>query len=229
MGPEREVELIAHRGLHNQTGVRENSRRAVLDAFESDVDGIEVDVQLLGDGSLVLFHDDTVTEPGGTPRLLGTLSKAGFRDRIDYDPLFLEELLELDWRAKRVILECKPNRNHLSLVRRLLRTLPEDASSRPLTLSSYDWDVLGALRGRTDVSLAPVVTELTGRARRQLKLDHWSELHLRASLLDSPKARDLTEKRAVLAWTVNDPNRFEELERLGIKGIMTDNPSDFEV
>lgn len=227
VGSDGGLEIIAHRGLHESDSIRENSRRAVLKAFESDADGIEVDLQLLGDGSLVLFHDETLRASDGTPQLLGSLTKREFRELVDHEPLFLEELLELDWQRKRIILECKPNRNHLSLVRRLLLKLPENAPSLPLTISSYDWDILSALAGRTDVNLAPVVTELTGRSRRQLKLERWSELHFSVDLLSSPRITDFAHHYDLIIWTVNHSERLEELERLGIKGIMTDDPNDF--
>ncbi|MDH2326690.1 glycerophosphodiester phosphodiesterase family protein [Cereibacter sp. SYSU M97828] len=47
---------IAHRALHGP-GVPENSRAAILAAAEAGY-GIEIDLQLSGDGQAMVFHDD---------------------------------------------------------------------------------------------------------------------------------------------------------------------------
>lgn len=54
---------IAHRGLHNEE-VAENSLSAFRNAIEKDY-AIELDVQAIGDGTLVVFHDDTLKRVTG--------------------------------------------------------------------------------------------------------------------------------------------------------------------
>lgn len=229
MEPDTGLEIIAHRGLHRSGGPVENSREAVRSALNSGVDGLEVDLQLLGDGTLVLFHDDSLSgwTDGADVRPLGSLTYADFRDAVDFDPLSLRELLELDWQDKRIILECKPNRNRLSLVRQLLLKLPSN-TELPITLSSHDWGILKQLAHRTTCALAPVLTSLRGRSDAGLKRFRWSELHLSLELTADPETPDLARDNDVIVWTLNEPERLEELETLGIKGIMTDNPDAFE-
>lgn len=51
---------IAHRGLHDQTqGLIENTAAAVRAAIDAGY-GIEVDVQLSGDGEAMVYHDDAL-------------------------------------------------------------------------------------------------------------------------------------------------------------------------
>ncbi|MFB6346114.1 MAG: glycerophosphodiester phosphodiesterase [bacterium] len=225
MEPDDGLEIIAHRGLHHKPEVRENSREAITGALDSSVAGIEVDLQLLGDGTLVLFHDDSIKTSSYYP--LSSLTYSQFRSLVDFDPLRLEDLLELDWKGKRMILECKPNRNHVSLVRRLLLSLPNPDSSLPLMLSSYDPDILTRLAARTEHNLAPVISSFSGRITRLLKSNRWSEYHLDSALIDNPMTSQLVSEDDVILWTINDTSGLEQLERLGIKGIMSDNPDAF--
>lgn len=227
--PDAGLEIIAHRGLHDSSGNHENSRQAVEDALEADVDGIEVDLQLLGDGTLALIHDDVIKTTGKSCEyaMLGSLNYDELKELVDFEPLSLTELLELDWNEKRIILECKPNRNTYSLVRRILKVLDGVDDPSRLTLSSYDWSILIEFATRTSVNLAPVVSSFTGRTRRYLGNDRWPEWHVDVRSVDAPEARELAERRDVILWTLNDPSRLEKLERLGIKGIMTDNPEAF--
>ena len=50
---------IAHRGLHNRKSAPENSRQAFENAILSKF-AIELDVQMISDGTLVVIHDYTL-------------------------------------------------------------------------------------------------------------------------------------------------------------------------
>jgi len=67
---------IAHRGLHNDS-IPENSIPAFVNAIENDY-AIEIDVRPLADGSVVVFHDET----------LGRMTGAdGFISNYNYDDI----------------------------------------------------------------------------------------------------------------------------------------------
>lgn len=55
---------IAHRGLHNGSSIPENSISAFAAAIEQDYP-IEIDIQLLADGELAVFHDKTLDRMTG--------------------------------------------------------------------------------------------------------------------------------------------------------------------
>ena len=78
MRPFEEV-LIAHRGLHENPAVPENSRTAFAKAAEAGY-GIELDVQLTADDQLVVFHDETLQRVCGDPRKLHELTYAELAD-----------------------------------------------------------------------------------------------------------------------------------------------------
>ena len=69
--------LFAHRGLHG-AGVSENSLEAFARACAAGV-GIELDVRLSADGSVVVFHDDTLARLCGRPERIDALTLAQLR------------------------------------------------------------------------------------------------------------------------------------------------------
>ena len=70
---------IAHRGLHTNPGVPENSLAAFRRAVEAGY-GIELDVQLTADDQLVVFHDETLSRVCGDGRKLHELPYDELRD-----------------------------------------------------------------------------------------------------------------------------------------------------
>lgn len=106
----------AHRGLHNaEKGVPENSMTAFRLAVEHGL-GAELDVHLLADGNLAVFHDKTLKRVCGadveiedlTAEQLKNYSLLGTEEHI---PLF-EEVLELFEGKTPLIVELKMERGN---------------------------------------------------------------------------------------------------------------------
>ena len=64
---------IAHRGLHDNNSA-ENSLSAFKNAIEKDY-AIELDVHQISDGTLVVFHDETLSRMTGKDGYLQSLKK----------------------------------------------------------------------------------------------------------------------------------------------------------
>ena len=104
--------LFAHRGLHG-AGVSENSLEAFARACTAGV-GIELDVRLSADGSVVVFHDDTLARLCGLPERIDALTLAQLRAFSLPDGSGIPTLQEvLDLVAGRVplLVEIKNGRN----------------------------------------------------------------------------------------------------------------------
>ncbi|MFP4475754.1 MAG: glycerophosphodiester phosphodiesterase family protein [Desulfatibacillaceae bacterium] len=90
---------LAHRGLHDHAdGVYENT----MPAFERAVErgyGIELDVQLLRDGNLVVFHDDDLTRAADRKERIADLDFGQVRELVLFGdgppPPMLPEVLAL--------------------------------------------------------------------------------------------------------------------------------------
>ena len=101
---------IAHRGLHNGCSIPENS----LVAFESAIRHnypIELDIHLLSDGSLAVFHDQYLTRMTGINGKLAehnssTVRQLKLLDSDQYIPL-IEEVFELVNGKVPILIEIK--------------------------------------------------------------------------------------------------------------------------
>lgn len=103
----------AHRGVHDNVVVAENSMTAFRAAIDAGY-GIELDVQLTGDGEVVVFHDDNLLRMCGENRTLlestleelKTFKLLGTEDSI---PTLRETLSAIDGKVP-VIIEMKNER-----------------------------------------------------------------------------------------------------------------------
>lgn len=100
---------LAHRGLHTKN-IPENSLSAFTNAIEKGY-GIELDVQLLADDTIVVFHDDSLARMTGNDGYIRFLNKEdlkaltlkGSKERI---PTF-QEVLELVNGKVPILIEIK--------------------------------------------------------------------------------------------------------------------------
>lgn len=102
---------VAHRGLFDPTlGIPENS----MAAFKRAVDygfSIELDVRLLADGELAVFHDRSLERMTGQSGVIDTLTTTQFRKlRLTLDnqpPPLLKDVFELVGRQSGILVEIK--------------------------------------------------------------------------------------------------------------------------
>lgn len=138
----------AHRGLYGE-GVPENS----LAAFRRAVDrgfGVELDVHLLADGSLAVFHDSDLSRMTGRAGVLEDLTAAelsgcALAGTDETIPQFCEVLRIFAGTGLPLIVELKPYRgNHAALTARTVAEL--DRFDVVYCLESFDPRCLRALR-----------------------------------------------------------------------------------
>lgn len=110
----------AHRGLHGN-GIPENSMAAFKAARKRGY-GIELDVHLLKDGTLAVFHDSTLIRTTGQEGILEDLTKEDLQSYClegteETIPTF-QQVLELYSGKAPLIIELKPYRkNHAALAK----------------------------------------------------------------------------------------------------------------
>jgi glycerophosphoryl diester phosphodiesterase len=208
------VQVLGHRGAPAGR-IAENSVAAVTRALHQGADGVEIDVWLVGDGTLVCTHD---------------LADA------DVDSLAtLPELLAAAQRpaGARVVVEAKPvadaavARATADALADVLRT---SAGTAVVTISSFDADLLATIRA-TCADL-PVRTALLGEASdpaaaviQRAHRDGHDEVHLplvavRRCPLAVTTARWLG--LSVALWTVNSPADLRWAAELGVDAVITD-------
>jgi glycerophosphoryl diester phosphodiesterase len=142
---------IAHRGLHDSAAggfIVENTMEAAEAAASSGY-GIECDVQLTGDGEVVVFHDDTLdrltTSQGALPEMsLAALREVSFKIGGSRIPTLQEFLAHIAGRVP-VIIELKSRWDGaISLAEQASRIVANYTG--PAAIMSFDPSLMRAVR-----------------------------------------------------------------------------------
>jgi len=216
--------VFAHRGASGEC--TENTVRAVQVAAERGADGLEVDVTLAADGTVVTFHDDHLTRLAGLHVPVSALTW----DELQRVALPAGErvarLLEvLDaWPESRwIVIDLK--RGGRVLVESVLA---EVAGRDKVILSSDSTEALDAMRdlGATQ-ELALVLGAESPAWLHSSGAGHYgaAAVHLEDVLCTSKNvARYREQGLCVGAWTINDGARAQTLVGRGVTRIFTDWP-----
>lgn len=131
--------IFAHRGFYNNVDVPENSLRAFELAVERGY-GIELDVHLLRDGSLVVFHDSDLKRMTGA---VGTLEELDLKSvralrllGTEHTIPTLDEVLSLTEGKVPAILEIKTKGNTQALMAAFMERM--DRYTGDYVMESFD-------------------------------------------------------------------------------------------
>lgn len=230
--------IIAHRGA--SAHAPENTLAAFKLALEQGADGVELDAKLTSDGQIVVIHDQTVDRTTGAHGVVRTMTLAQLK-ALDagsfFAPAFagepiptLEEvflavgaqtLINVEITNYTSVWDALPDRICDLVMRLGLQEHIIFSSFHPLNL-------MRVKRRLPDVPVA-ILTE-PGAAGRLLRgglgrLVAPEFVHPHYSDVDEETlARDHRRGRRVNAWTVDQPEDIRRLLRIGIDGIITDDP-----
>jgi glycerophosphoryl diester phosphodiesterase len=210
--------IIAHKG--GKEVAPPGSLGAFEDALHSDCDGVELDVRQLGDGTLVVEHDELVDD-----QPLSGLTAQDFVGLADHPPL-LEQVLALVGEKRICNVEIKEPGYEEQVVAFAARSVPVER----LLFSSFLDEVVTTLRGlgedlRTGLIVGradePEPSELDLTAR--IAACGATFVCLRATLIPYGLLDRISSP--VLVWTVNDDQLITDLLSDGrVAGIITDCP-----
>ncbi|SHJ49687.1 glycerophosphoryl diester phosphodiesterase [Malonomonas rubra DSM 5091] len=222
--------IIAHRGASGCWP--ENTLLAFAKALDAGAKWLELDVHLSADGELVVIHDETLQR---TTNGNGRVSDFRYDELQQLDagdgekiPL-LDEVLELALGRAAVNIELKGARTG-SAVARLLeqRFAARQRLPKILASSLYEKELreLSAILPSLPLALvADTVDERTWQLAEELNL--WSLNLNKASIDQALVVKAGTEKRKLLAFTVNEADKLEQLKNWGVNGVFTDFPERF--
>lgn len=237
--------ILAHRGASSLAP--ENTMAAFVKAMEVGAHWIEFDVDIMGDGTLLVMHDHTLDR---TTTGRGGYYDKGFSDlrRLDAGGWFSDvyrfepvpeaaDVIEfLNASGLHGNLEIKPCLGGEVLRERVIETLVhtidvlEDREN--FLVSSFDHNLLARFHAaRPEIDLGWLFE------RDDASREDWrtgaAELGCRAinpddtGLTEAEVAEMLEAGFEVNVWTVDDLERARELARWGVTGIFTNRPQDF--
>jgi glycerophosphoryl diester phosphodiesterase len=207
------VLVIAHRGASRAE--IEHTPAAFLRADSMGADGVELDVRVAVDGSLVVAHDPLPRSPTSAddrPALLSdVLDSCGSRMLVNVEIKNFET--EPDFDPEMAIADAT--------IEHLRR---RGGDSDRWLISSFSWATIDHCRRvAPEFSTAALCRKVSATALERVARAGHSAVNPAAAtvdLVDRAHALGL----AVNVWTVNDPDRIIELRDVGVDGLVTPVP-----
>ena len=234
--------IFAHRGASSLAP--ENTIAAFAKAMEVGARWFEFDVDITGDGSLIVIHDDTLDR---TTTGSGSYYQLGFSDirrldagrwfsdtyRFERIPEATDVLAFAHAQQMGANLEIKPcaggDRLRERLIEALAVTLNGDKVPSRLIVSSFDHELLAAFyEACPTVALGWLIERASEEWREGAAALGATAIHPGVEGLTESDVRAMRDAGfEVNVWTVNDVEQARELASWGVTGIFTDRPQDF--
>jgi len=220
----------AHRG--DSAHAPENTMLAFDKASAAGADGIELDVRLDGDGTVVVFHDSKLDRLTGQSGRMEELSKARREElRVGGEPVatLAEVLHAIQLEINVEIKSNQPGRSG-ALVAATAKVIKDSGRADEILVSSFDPIVLVQFhRLLPEVALGFIFAEDQALPLRK----GWAGTLVGASLVH-PQNTLCTEDSVrawhragtpVNVWTVDAPSELIRLSRLGVDGVFSNDPA----
>ena len=233
--------VIAHRG--DSAHRPENTLVSFAGALEVGAELVELDVQLTGDGHVIVLHDPTLdrtTTGRGDVRRMALAEvravSAGYPDRFgsaytgERVPTFGEAIALLHGRA-RILVEIKTDSvsddADGGIEARVVAEIRRAGLDDQAALISFDHRTVVRLQ-----SLAPEITRgrLFGRTTAEEVLAHAREAGCELVMPHKSQLHDALAERVHAAglklatWVVDEPRELKELARFGLYGVGSNRP-----
>lgn len=219
----------AHRG--DSAHAPENTMLAFDKARAAGADGIELDVRLDGDGTVVVFHDRELQRLAGRAGRMEQLSRAereALRVGGEKVPTLAEVLHAIDLEIDVEIKANRPGREG-ALVAATAKVIRESGRADQVLVSSFDPVALVQFHRE----LPELALGFIFGADQALPLRKgWPATLVGASLVH-PQHTLCTEQAVrawhragtpINVWTVDDPAELRRLSALGVDGVFSNDP-----
>ena len=234
--------LIAHRGCAKLAP--ENTLAAMKLTKTLGVDWVETDANLMGDGSVVIFHDDTLDR---LTRFSGELKSLSYNDVADVD---IGSHFSRDFKDERILtlramldvlaeqgmglnLEIK-RYGHFSpadIVNPTIEVIDKCWKDFDrLIISSFDHEILRLIyQAKPDWQLGLLWEALPSDWKSSADAIKAVSVHLDSTLITTRNARAVKQAGLDLyVYTVNDLADAKRLFEMRVDGIFTDDPTIFK-
>jgi glycerophosphoryl diester phosphodiesterase len=216
------MKIIAHRGASAVTP--ENTPKSFSRALEAGVDGIELDVQLTRDAVPVVIHDTSVDR---TTNGSGLVSQIGFKQLSGLDagngehiPSLLQALNLIGGKAHTYVeLKESVEGNESAVIQCVLDAkCMDNVTFISFNHKSIDRIKVLGLKCKLGYSYESSIPKLDGAEGIDAVM---CKYNLIGHELGSDAHRRGME---IIAWTVDDAQKAIELAKIGVDGIITNDP-----
>lgn len=233
------TKIIAHRGA--SAYAPENTLIAMRKAHAMGAKWVEFDVMLTSDGEMILMHDDTLTRTTSGHKL--HVAQTLYSDILTFDAgsWFAEEYINervptlvqlfelLKELSLHINLEIKPTLGKEVETAEKALTLLEAhwpiAESPPIISSGSELCLQTVHKLAPHYCLGAVIHSWYNGWQECLKNNACQAVSINHRILNAKKTAELKKQvKYILAYTVNDPWRAEQLLQWGVDAVFTDKP-----
>ena len=230
------MEIFAHRGA--SVSYPENTMPAFAGAQQAGADGVELDVQLTGDGYIAVIHDPTVDRTTDGSGKVRDMTLAELKE-LRADRLFpgqfgqiriplLQEVLEwLEGNTLLCNIELKASGGlDAELAEKTIRLIKKAGLQERIVLSSFNHYVLVHVwRIAPEIETAPIYRDGLYMPWIYAKAIGAGAMHPAVRAAPEPViAGALKAGMKVRPYLINSAEEMERLFRIGTTGIITDDP-----
>ncbi|MBO5178900.1 MAG: glycerophosphodiester phosphodiesterase [Clostridia bacterium] len=219
--------LIAHRGYHDdEKGIPENSMKAFAEAIKNNYI-IELDVHLLKDSEVAVFHDDNLKRMTDINKKIkdctySEISKLNLKQTEEKIPLLKEVLKLVDGKVS-IIIELKTDLRCRKLEKEVIKILKQYngeyavKSFNPLAVNYFRKHSPSTIRGqlasdfKNDKMFILKKIFLKHMLFNFISKPDFISYDIRA--LPSKKIQKLREKQLILGWTVRSSEDMEKAKK----------------
>jgi glycerophosphoryl diester phosphodiesterase len=220
----------AHRG--DSAHEAENTMAAFERARAAGADGIELDVRLDGDDTVVVFHDDDLQrlcQRPGRIEELATAEREALRVGGHPVPTLADVLASLGELEVNVELKAPRLGRGGQLAARTAQVIRDSGRADQVIVSSFDPVVLVQFhRHLPGIALAFLFHDEQPLPLRRGWVGSWvgaSAVHPQHTLVTEASVKAWhTAGLPINAWTVDDDDELRRLARLGVDGVFANDP-----
>lgn len=233
--------LVAHRGI--ATYFPENTMIAFKAALVSDIDILEIDIHRTLDNQLVVIHDDSIDRTSNGSGKIKDMTLAELQ-QFDYgitkDKQFegetlptLDEVIKLIKDCpQKLLIELKQPQNYPEIENELIDALNAwNLPKNKVIIQSFNQKSMKTI---FDMNEGYELGVLISKKKYWYKLPPFKSIASYANYVN-PNYALVTEKflksahqyrLSVMPYTVNEHEQAKSLQKLGVDGLISDNPND---
>ncbi len=215
--------IIGHRGAKGLAP--ENTLASFQAALDANVDGVEFDVRVTADKVPIIFHDAKI---GKVPLSRLTLDELR---KQHTDLLTLDDLLRFLQNKTRLVIEIKPRVTATPVVDCLQQHLDSGLDTELITISSFDYKLLQAVKQQLpNVTLAVNEAWSGVRASSRARRLGTKYVTMNQKWLWGGFIKSVARSGYKLStYTLNNPVKAKKWQGYGLYAVITDYPDQYKI
>ena len=216
--------IIAHRGVHNEKDIIENSLEAFKEAVNKNYI-IELDVHFLKDGEVVVFHDDNIERMTGINKNLKDCTYDEIRNikllnKNTYIPKFSDVLKLVDGKVP-ILIELK-NDNKVGLLESSLVQILKKYNGKYAVQSFNPLSIMWFKNNYPNIIRGQLVCKFKNKKMDNIKkfilktmffniITNTDFISHSVDELSYKEVNKIKKNKFILGWTVRNKERYDEL------------------